>query len=212
MSETNKITITRALTELKTLDDRILNEINDLNALDVTQGKYKGKALKTNLTIDEFSSGVNSKMQKINDLINRKNNLKKAILKSNANKTVKIGNSEMTVAEAIEQKRSIQLKQNLLSNLKRQYSNKLTEIERGRASLESQLENMLSQNLGKDRKADAADYDRIAKPFIEANEITLVDPIGVKNVIDGLEEEIGTFVADVDIVLSESNSQTTIEV
>lgn len=208
----NKITITRALTELKTLDGRINTEVAQLSVLDVSQKKFGDKALRTNTTIQDFNDQAKSRMQKIEDLMKRKDNLKKAILKSNAEKTVEIGGQSMTVAEAIEKKRSIYLKQNLLGTLKKQFVAKNNEVQRNRQQLEHQLENMLSQNLGKDKKTNSGDYDNIAKPFIEANELRLVDPLNVKNQIDSLEEEISTFNADVDIVLSESNSQTTIEV
>ena len=206
------ISITRALKELSVLDKRIANSVDNLSVLDVTQGKFKNKALKSNSNIDEFTKQATASFQSVNDLVDRRNNLKRSIVLSNACTNVEIGNETFTVAEAIEKKSSIGIKKNLLTRLQREKRRFDIDIETSRTALNTNLDMFMQQNLGKDRKSDKNDFDNIAKPYIEANETTLVDPIGVSTVIESLENEITAFEADVDIVLSESNAKTTITI
>jgi hypothetical protein len=209
MSET-KISITRALKELKTLDARISQGISGLNVLDVTQNKYNGKTLKNNSTVEKFTAEVKAKNQALQDLIKRRNAIKSALVLSNATTKVKVGGLEMTVAEAIDQKAFVQYKKQLLTSLRTQKVQFDRELDQSRANMDRQIEVFMQQNLGKDKKVNSEEYNAIAKPFIEANELKLVDPINVGEVIKTLEEEVTTFEADIDIALSESNSKTEI--
>ncbi len=212
MSTENKISITRALKELKTLDSRIQNAVTSLNVLDVTQEKFKGKTLKNNSTVEGFTKEVKAKYDSYQALVTRRNTIKSALVLSNATTKVRVGGREMTVAEAIDQKSLLEYKKNLLRSLKTQKAQFDKELEMSRTNMDRQIEVFMQQNLGKDRKTSAEDYNQIAAPFIQANELKLVDPINVGEVITKLEEEVTTFEADIDIALSESNSKTEITV
>jgi len=202
------ISVTRALKEIKLLGSRIEKATTDLNVVDIKQQKFGEKALVHNMTVDEFNKKAKSKYDSLKDLMNRRQMIKSAIIKSNAVVTIKIGKRQLTVADAIEERRSIGFKKALLNDLKTQKNDLDERIEVSREKIETQLEKLIETNVGKDKKSDKEDYDRIAKPFLEANEIILVDPIKIGDEIETLETEIETFEADVDIVLSESNSKT----
>ena len=92
-----------------------------------------------------------------------------------------------------------------LTNAKNQIANQ-------KPQLEQNVQDMLEKNMGGDKKQDKDDYDSIAKPFIEMNELKLLDPCEVESKIETLDEKIDNFLAEVDFVLSESNSRTEIEV
>jgi hypothetical protein len=206
------ITITRALKELKILEARIANEINGLNLLDISQNKYPGLALKSKNTIEGFITQKKADYQSVRDLIIRRNSIKNAIIKSNANTTFTIGNKAMSVAEAIDQKSFIEHKKKLLHMLIAQKSRIDTELENGRAALESSLQQMIQQNLGKDKKTNSEDYNMIAEPFIKANKFNLIDPIEIDKEIKDLKEEILTFENEIDIKLSEVNAISIISI
>lgn len=207
-----KLSITRALTELKTLNARIDRKIDELIPLDLTTPKFQGKALKTNKTVEQFNKDTKADYESLNDLIKRRTALKAAITLSNAITKVKILSKEMTVAECIEYKALLPYKTKLLSRLKTNRSVINKEMEQARLGLEQSLQNMLQQSAGKDRKANPDEYDAIAKPFIEHNKTELVDPLKIDEEIKKLDEEITKFTQDIDIVLSESNSKTEIEI
>ncbi len=210
--ELSTISITRALKELKILEGRINSAIGGLTALDITQKRYKGKALRSNKPITEFETEAKQKYQAVTDLMLRRNTIKSALVKSNATTVVKVGKKEMTVAEAIDQKNFIAFRKTLLNNLRSQKVNFDKEIETSRVNLEQQISVLIQQNVGKDKKVDKDDYEKIAVPFMEANELHLVDPLKVGKIIEELDLELVEFEADIDIVLSESNSKTEISV
>lgn len=80
------MTITRGLAELKLLENRITSAINDTKfAVCVT------KKTNYNINKNDFTSQVLAKQQSINDLINRREKIKAAIMKTNVSTMVKIG-------------------------------------------------------------------------------------------------------------------------
>ncbi len=83
-----KITIIRGLTTLKTLDKKISKAIRN--------GKYV--SYEVNGKSDTDLTAV-SDLQKVNDLIDYRDSLKKAISVSNSKTMVKIGKEEMLVTE-----------------------------------------------------------------------------------------------------------------
>jgi hypothetical protein len=71
----------------------------------------------------------------------------------------------------------------------------------------------LEAALGKDNvKAGKDDVEAIRKPYIEANEFHLFDPLKVEETVEKLEKEVSEFEAEVDAVLSEANAVTFIEI
>jgi len=209
--EEKKITITRALGELKLLDSRIKKKTSQALFVDLHQNR-KNLALQSGSTKEVFEEKAKSSMQSILDLIERRKKVKSAILISNANVKVKIGGVEYAVIEAIDRKKSIEYEQALLSHMRIQMVNDKNQIEKQKPQLENSVQELIKNNLGDDRKPDKEDYDAISKPFLEANELNLLDPCNVPEKIEKLDEEIDTFIAEVDLCLTESNSVTYIEV
>lgn len=207
-----QLTVTRALKELKVLDKRINDKLIAIRFLDVEQKKYAGKALETQKTVEEFSKGARADYQSVNDLIKRRSAMKAAINHANAVTKVKVVGEEMSVAEAIDGKFSIKFKENLLKEMRKQRDHFRRVISDARSKIDEKVDQMISLNTGKDRKVDKEDFDKIAKPFIEANYLDLVDPVKLDEEIDKLADYIEKFNSDVDIALSEVNATTTIEV
>ena len=204
-----RITVTRALAELKLLDSRINNAIMSAKFVD----GYKKKDGKTSMmkTPDEAEKGILADYQSITDLISRRTKIKSAVLVSNATTKVTIKGVEYSVVEAIDKKNSIVYSKNLLTKMRHQYANMLTLSQNAQVSLEKQVSEMLTANLSSASKNTKEDYDIIAKPLIEANQINLIDPLNLKEKIEELENDITGFESEVDFTLSESNAKTEIE-
>lgn len=209
MTTKQSISVTRALSELKVLDARI----SKLSTRPVVFRKVAGVVMsQQGITVETLEANVKADFQSLTDLINRRTSIKSAIVRSNAVTTVVVGSKTMTVAEAIELKTSIATKEFLLHNLRSQYANLNTQIETQNAEATRRLDQMLEANLGKDRKVDPTEYDAIAVPFMKKNQASLIDPIGVNDVIKSLETEVDEFKMNVDFALSEVNAMTKIEV
>lgn len=206
-----KVTIHRALSELKIIDDRIQKSISTLEPVGLMQ---KGKKVNNQYDQDEFENKAKSKYQSAVDLIKRKNEIKTKIVDSNANTKVKIGDEIMSVADAITKKTTIDFRKMLLERLKnvrnQAQSRANTENERIKEVALNNAQIMLGKE-GGDVKPNDKDVENIMNPFIERNEIQIVDPLGVEDLIEKLEREIEDFETEVDAVLSESNAITFIE-
>lgn len=197
-----KITITRALAQLKLLDKRIEKAIQkSIFATYTVGGKQVQEPYKPQ---DDLKS--------VEDLIKYRAKLKSAIMESNAKTKVKIGKSKMSVVQAIEAKDSIKYKKLLLRKLRNDLRSVDGIVENINDDVKERLDQLVQVSFGKDIKTSGAEYDSIATPFLKKNEAKVVDSEKFKKIADELEEEIDTFESEVDLVLSESNAVTTIEV
>ena len=195
-----KITITRGLTSLKTLEKKISKAINDAEFTDVKVGTKKSELT----TADAVAA-----LQKVQDLIDYRDNLKSAIAMSNAVTEVKVGAVTMKVTEAIEKKTSIVFRVKLLEKMRRDQMYKKDEVEEINRDVESRLDKLLRTSVG---DGNAAEAEAISKPFLERNSAQLFDPLNIQGKIEALDAEIDDFLENVDVCLSESNSTTYIEV
>lgn len=209
---TETMTVHKALSELKIIGNRIEDAINE--SVFVRANKHSNEKI-NGVSIQEFSNQIKSGWEKVDDLIRRRNAIKKAVDLSNAITKVKIGNDEMTVAEAIAMKNSgIIYKQQLLAVLKNQYINavKITEKENGE-ELQQKAENYVIGLFGnKEGKTNNDEIEKTKQQFIKSNTYELIDPISIKDKIDVLEKEIYEFTTEVDSVLSTSNAITEITI
>ena len=196
-----KISITRGLTSLKTLDKRIKKAINEFKYVSISiNGKVQ----------DDFNAKEN--LQTVNDLITYRDNLKAAIAMSNAVTKVKIGKEKMTVATAIEKKVSIQYRVSLLRSLRAQLAETRSEVNDINYDVERRLDKLIEASVGSETKNAKSEIESITKPFLARHQATLEDPVNLETVIQKLDEELTAFIENVDVILSESNASTFIEV
>lgn len=209
---TQKMTIHRALSELKLIDSKIEKSINEICPIGMYQ---EGKLIDNFLPLEDFNKLTNAKYQSVNDLIERKNKIKSAIVKANAETIVTIAGKKYTIAEAINFKKVIEIKKILLDKLVT-YSDKI----KSKVNFENDkiyktaLENakIILGKQGDDKvKATDEDVKNIVDPFVKRNEYKIIDPLKIDTLIENLTNEIDSFEVDVDSVLSEINSLTFIE-
>lgn len=206
-----KMSIHRALGELKTLDKRIRKEIENTIFIG-TKKKSSNTEYKTRTSIVDFNNNVNSSIQSINDLILRRKEIKEAIVNSNANTFVTIGDNKMTVASAIERKTSIGYDKFLLSKIKEQYALIVGFVEENNEEVECDLSSKIDNMLNANDKNNINGIEEFSKAYRNSNSWEVIDPVDLKSLIDKLEKEITIFENEVDVVLSESNATTFIEV
>jgi len=206
---TERMTIHKALAELKIIGDRINNSIS--SSTFIKANKHSNEKI-NGVSVDEFRKQIQGNWDKSNDLIKRRNAIKRNVVLSNAKTVVKVGNDEFTVAEAIEMKNTgMQFKKELLSQLNRQYVDaiRVTEKENGE-TLQQKAENYVIGLYGSKDKVNNDEIENVRKQFIVNNTFELIDPIKVREKIDSLEKEIAEFDAEIDSCLSVSNSLTEI--
>ena len=209
MTTTQTMSIHRALSELKTLNDRIPKVIQEADFI-ATDRKSAQKI--NGLSIEDYEKTIQAGFDKAVSLIERRNRLKDAIVQSNAITEVVVAGETMTVAKAIERKSSIANEEKLLSMMvgkRRMAINKLT---MENESLPSRLEDYLTAILGNKEHAKKEEVELHTKSFMDRNEYVLIDPLKLDKRIEEWDERITSFKAEVDAVLSESNAITKITI
>ena len=200
---TEKMTIHKALAELKIVDDRIISAINGGTYCVVN--KHSNEKIK-GVPVKEYEGVMQGYYDKATDLIKRRNAIKRAVVLSNATTKVSINGIEYTVAEAIEMKNhGVEFDEKMLTALKKQYDKPQAEIlKQNGDDLEKRAEQYVIGIYGsKEGKTNTDDFEK-------TNE--LIDPIKILDKINTLEENIASFKAEVDAALSTSNAVTEIEI
>jgi archaellum component FlaC len=206
MSATKQqMSVTQALAEMKLLQKRINKALYSVTWADVsTKARPIDAGKLSKLALAEYQS--------YQDLVKRHSSIKRAVVQSNAMTRVKIGAWEGTVAEAIEQKSSIQAKKRLLDTMKETLSTALDKLKTEQSAADDRLERLLTSELGKDVRTNPETITTLTNTFRENNKVELVDPLDLPKKIAELEEEVESFETNVDWVLSEANGRTLIEV
>lgn len=211
---TEKMTVHKALAELKIIDDRIQKAMNNVPFVEV----YKNGTDKIcGVGIKDCSDSIKSNYQKVDSLIKRRNAMKRAVVLSNATTKVKVGDTEYTVAEAIEMKNhGMNGTKRLLNELVSQY-NYVTHIldENSGKNLEEKAEQYVmsvlrAQGESTD-KTDTKQIQALRDSYIENNTFEMLDPIGIASKIEELDKMVTEFDTEIDAALSVSNALTIIE-
>ena len=209
MTTTQTMSIHRALSELKTLKDRIPKAIQEADFI-ATDRKSAQKI--NGLSIEDYEKTIQAGFDKAVSLIERRNQLKDAVVQSNAVTEVVVAGETMTVAKAIERKSSIAYEEKLLSMMVAKRRMAINKLSMENETLPSRLEDYLTAILGNKEHAKKEEVELHTKSFMERNEYVLIDPLHIDKRIEEWEERISSFKAEVDAVLSESNAITKITI
>ena len=205
------MTITEALNALKLMDKKIDKATFSPTFVGAAKEVSDKIGHKTKTT---FEADAKASLQSVMDLISYRDKVKAAIVLSNATTTVKIGGVEMTVAEAIETKGSIQYRKTLMEELADQYSAAKRTVESTNSKVDAQVDKLREQYVGnaKEAKLDTDGFAAMSDSYIKQNYFALVDPCDIMTVIEKLRNEIEEFESNVNTALVISNATTFIEV
>lgn len=211
-----KMTVHKALSELKVIDSRIYNAIE--SGVYVVANKHSNEKI-NGVTVNEFKDRMKSSYQKVTDLINRRNAIKRAVVLSNAVTKVKVGDEEYTVAEAIEMKNhGMEFKRVFLNTISRQNTTAQNDIYRNSGeAIEKRAEQYILSVIQAQPKESKMSVDSDAmkalrKTYIENNTFDLIDPLNVNKLIEEFTNEVDEFNTEIDAALSVSNALTVIEI
>ena len=211
-----KMTIHKALAELKVIDNRISKAIAEGSY--IVANKHSNEKIQ-GVTINEYRERMKASHQKVVDLIARRNAIKRAVVLSNAVTKVTVGNQEYTIAEAIELKNhGMEFKKYYVDAMIRQSSIANTEIDRNSGeAIEKKAEQYILSVIQAQPKESKMSVDSDAmktlrKTYIDNNTYDLIDPLNVNKLIEQYSNEITEFATEIDAALSVSNALTVIEI
>lgn len=204
-----ELSIHRALSELKVLDKRI-QKAYQKNFITMQIGS---SVPDTYSSVEEFETEAKASLDQVTQLIKNRNEIKAAIVKSNAETEVVIAGQKMTVAEAIDRRDSgIEYDKNLLSVLKHQLSKMVVSLERENQNFEDRLEKRLASDINPKDKGATKEIEVLTESYTKRYKPTMLDPISIREKIKELEEKVESFELEVDFTLSESNANTKIQI
>lgn len=208
-----KISVTRALATLTKIEGKIEKRVDQLNTVHIAKGIDDNRQIPGSLiSVDAFEKAAKADYQGLQDLLKVRDELKAAVVQSNATTKVTVGNEEMTVAQAIERKRTIQYKELLLAKLKAQYNHAQARLNKENMEFEAKLEQARAPYIGRDKSPDAEQLKVVEGPTRMISTPSIVDPLGLADTIRSLEAEIEDFTSNVDFALSEINAKTEVEI
>ena len=204
-----KMTVHKALAELKIIDDRINKAVYNgvfVHACKNDIDKING------VSVSDFKKAIESDYQKVNDLIKRRNAMKRAVVLSNATTKVTIGDKEYTVAEAIEMKNhGMDGMKSLLQHMVNQYNDAVRKFNlNSGANLEERANKYVANILGTTDK-NVEQVSILHDAYIQNNKFEMIDPLDIAAKIDEIDKMIDEFTAEVDSCLSVSNALTVVE-
>lgn len=208
MTTSTKITIARALVELKTLKGRIerASEVPVL-MVKVGEGDKSKPADPSYRTLAEAEQAMLSNHQSLIGLLKRREAVKRALVKANAETEVTIDGVVYSLAEAIEMKAFVCIRKHVLLRLGAQLRRESGVVGVKNSELETRIDS-LRQTQGDNVEL----LERNIADMRVRGTVSLVDPNGLKKFIEAEELKINNFLTEVDVALNEVNASTQIDV
>lgn len=205
------MTVHKALAEIKILKDRIQNEI--YNSVFVSCKKNSQSKI-SGMDVGEYEKTITGFYDKDVALMNRLEAIQRAVMLSNATTKVTVNDKECTVAEAICMKNNGMVhRKQMLDKMEQQLAQAQVKTNKENESLESKSENYVTGLFGqKEGKTSTDEVTKAKQQYVDLNTWSLVDPINIADRIRVLRDEIASFEAEVDSVLSTSNALTTVTI
>lgn len=202
-------TITRALTRVKTLSNR-LEELGETSGRNI--GNYIGTVLEQRSSSDgskKYVETANANFDSFNDLFNELVKVKNAIKASNAVTTITINGETMTISEAITLKECVHVKRNFYRELLKRYEECEKSVERAEAEIEDKARKQV-EKLNLDSKDNYETILDAARTSVVKDSRIVV--VGIDNIEKVREEfnKLDNFFEEIDYKLSESNAVTVI--
>jgi hypothetical protein len=208
------MSVHEAICELKIIGSRIQDALDEATFCAMRQS---GDTLIGGRSVDDAQKSMQSSWDKVNDLIARRNALKRAVAQSNAVTTVEyvdtITGEKLTAAQAIDAKNTgLNFKIELLEQLKKQYTDTKRAIEGYNAiRLKTDTESYITKTFG-NVSTDPSKVEEARKEYEKLHTLILVDPLGLEQKIQKLEGETYDFVKKINSALVNSNARTEITI
>jgi hypothetical protein len=125
---------------------------------------------------------------------------------------VRIAGKTYTVADAVEQKRSISFQEDLLKHMIEQYNHIQNEYKTHLYNEQQRVERLITTELSKDSKTDVDIIKSLTETLLAENKAEILDPLHLNDKIISMKKEIEEFKTTVDWILAESNGRTMIHI
>lgn len=209
------LSITRVMASLKSLDARLNQAINAGPYMALSKGATNPVLVNVAYSdVASFESASKANYDSIVKLMDNRNKLRAALTQSNALVKVKVGGVERSIAETLEYRRSVvPVMTSFIELLKAQLGKFTTLKDSADKQLEETIERQSTAMTGQGTAKADPGFLTTLRGQLESNlKTNLVDPLGLRAVIEKHQKELDSFLLEVDYVLSEINATTTVDV
>ena len=205
-----EMTVQRALNELNTLESRIEKRLLDFRIVG-TRKNSESKVSETRETVADFTTNATAIMDSVDALLKRQRQLKQAIMTSNAQTMIEVAGVAYSVMTAIDRKRTIEVEKMVLDNMKHELRKAEVKVSRENDNVEAYIQRQVLAMAGGDLSNKKDEFIvSFEKTYRDKNGWDLVDPLGLRNLIEKREQEILEFELEIDTALTVSNAITKI--
>lgn len=217
MATTEELTLTRLLSSLKQLDQKVKDYLTT-NHLLVYVGMGDSKVnIKDNRPVEEMTRLIQAEHDTIDTVLARQLALQRALKRTNAVTKVSLYNVEMTIQEALVEKHLLPHKKSLLTLYKNAMSESLRLCASQQEEFRKRVDVLSEATIGKETTGTNAELRtlELAK-LVEQQRQTwgpsVVDPMKLGEKITKLQNEISEIELELDERLSVINATTTVTV
>lgn len=221
MSANTQYSLTRALSLVKSLTTRIQTTSDEFRgkAAKPIIGLARGKASKTPAD-GRFTNSKDAEahyvgnLKSYTDMIDLRRKLKSAINLANSTTKVTIAGKELTIADALDLKNEVTLRQQVLASIRLQHLQHAQTVEADVPAQEARINEQVKATAGtsSDGAANKDVRDTYVKLDQDRRQLVLLDPNNLTAWIESESTEISNIIDEIDYVLSEVNAKTTISV
>lgn len=203
-----ELTVYEALLEISRLNDKIKKFKSESKLFIYYSVESSNKI--NGINREDFIKSLQSNYDSIRHLISNLAEYKAKVALSNATTTIKIGEKEYTIAEAIQRKQNIKIESSFLMDLQLQISSAQTKIEAINSKVESKLPEYL--NNVKTDNSTAEEIEKLTENYYRNNKCSILDPNKLVDNISTLVSDLELFLTEVDSKITTSNCKTIIKV
>lgn len=205
-----EMTVQRALNELNTLESRIQKRLQDFRIVG-TRKNSENKVSETREMVADFTTNAKAIMDSVDALLKRQRQLKQAIMTSNAQTMIEVAGVTYSVMTAIDRKRTIETEKVVLDCMKHELKKAEAKVSRENDNVETYIQRQVLAMAGGDLSNKKDEFiTSFEKTYRDKNGWDLVDPLGLRNLIEKREQEILDFELEIDTALTVSNAITKI--
>ena len=207
-----EMTVQRALNELKIIDERLSKRLTEFVVVG-TKKVSEARVVETRESIVEFENRAKGVLDSVDGLLKRQQELKHAIMTSNATTKIEVAGKTYSVMTAIDRKRTIEKEKLVVKYMRDALIRAEGKVSQENDKMESYIQRQTNAMAGGDLSSKKDDYIiAFEKSYREQNSWDLVDPLKLRDLIEQREQEISMFELEIDTALTVSNAITKIEI
>lgn len=207
MNTTNKISLHRAMAEIKSLTYQIQNFNQSIVSTATKNNNMVG-----HLSADAYKIQSQSNIDNYKSMVERLFKLRVARNLANSTTIVNVRGEQMTIDAALTKKSSVYYMQQLLNQIKAQMNTAQMQVAQANTEIDRKVDNQVTAIAGSNKTVKQEELNAIREMMERTTGREIVMGRNVMQFIEETERESVLFMTEIDFALSEINATTFVDV